>query len=723
VPTTLRVLIIEDSQDDALLLVRELERAGYKVAFERVETPDGMKRALDEKEWDVIISDYRMPRFSGLAALEITRKRGLDLPFIVVSGTIGEDTAVDTMKAGASDYVMKANLTRLAPAIERELGETRMRRARNRAEEELKISEEKYRTIIENVRDIIYTVSHDGIVTYVSPNVTYLGYKPEDIIGHRITDFIHSDDMERVLLDFDKMMHGNAEFITEFRLLKKDGSFIYAEEVSKAVREDGKITHLIGVIRDMTERKRIELEIAAWKQRYELIVSFSGQLVYDYDIPTGRIIWGGSIERVLGYFPGEMADDIDQWTEHIHPDDREEAMRLLKVAQDAGSIYETIYRFRRKDGGYIWMHDLGSFIKDTSGRAVRMLGMMADITEAKKSNDRLLSINRCFTSFTANVIENINRLASLCGELLGGDYALYNRIEAGLLCSIGRWHEPEDYDPVDKPEGHICYDVIQKGGEAVTAIRSLDQTIYKETDPNVRKYGLKTYIGRAVKCGNMSAGSLSVVYRKDYIPSEDDKKIMNIIASAIGIEEARRQAEQNLTVQRDMAQRYLDISEAIFVVIDADQRVSLINKKGCQILGYTEEEVIGANWFDTFLPEQNRQEQKKNFIMVINKDLDIRAAEHVEAMILTKSGAERILVWHNTLVLDTEGKITAMLGAGHDITEYRDMERELQKRLEDLEKFNRLVVGREMKMIELKKRVSELEEKLKAAGEGGAQQA
>ena len=133
----LRMLIVEDMEDDALLLVRALQRAGYDVIHERVDTAEDMMAALARQGWDIVVSDYSMPNFTGTGALALLKKSGLDIPFIFVSGTIGEDTAVAAMKAGAQDYIMKGNLARLIPAIERELGESKVRRERRRAEEQV----------------------------------------------------------------------------------------------------------------------------------------------------------------------------------------------------------------------------------------------------------------------------------------------------------------------------------------------------------------------------------------------------------------------------------------------------------------------------------------------------------------------------------------------------------------------------------------------------------
>jgi len=140
--TPLRVLIVEDSEDDAMLVLRELRRADYDLTSERVDTPEAMNAALDQQTWDIVLCDYAMPRFSMPAALAMVKEKGLDLPFIIVSGAIGEEAAVAAMRAGAHDYVMKGNLPRLVPAIERELREAEVRRERKQAEEGLKQSEE-----------------------------------------------------------------------------------------------------------------------------------------------------------------------------------------------------------------------------------------------------------------------------------------------------------------------------------------------------------------------------------------------------------------------------------------------------------------------------------------------------------------------------------------------------------------------------------------------------
>jgi two-component sensor histidine kinase/CheY-like chemotaxis protein len=149
--TPLHILIVEDSEDDALLLLRELRRGDYELTFARVDTPEAMQEALEREKWDLVISDYSMPQFSAPAALEVLQKSGRDLPFIIVSGTIGEDSAVAAMKSGAHDYLIKGKLARLLPAVERELREAQIRRERRKAQEQIEASLKEKEVLLKEI--------------------------------------------------------------------------------------------------------------------------------------------------------------------------------------------------------------------------------------------------------------------------------------------------------------------------------------------------------------------------------------------------------------------------------------------------------------------------------------------------------------------------------------------------------------------------------------------
>ena len=182
----LRVLIVEDSENYALLLEIALQRAGYDPVCVRVERPEDLDTALSTQTWDVVIADYVMPHFNGVEALAAVKAKGLDIPFIIVSGHITDDTAVAAMKAGAHDYVMKENLARLGPAVERELRETAVRREQRQAAERLKV-EQVFRQAIENsVPSGIAAVDLEGRQTYVNPAFcAMVGWNPQELVGAR----------------------------------------------------------------------------------------------------------------------------------------------------------------------------------------------------------------------------------------------------------------------------------------------------------------------------------------------------------------------------------------------------------------------------------------------------------------------------------------------------------------------------------------------------------
>ncbi|TAK29540.1 MAG: response regulator [Chloroflexota bacterium] len=196
----LRVLIVEDSEDDARLLVKFLTKQAIDVAAQRVDTAEAMQAALEEGPWDVILSDHNMPEFSAFDALDILKNSGLDVPFIIVSGLIGEEVAVEAMKAGAHDYIMKGKLARLVPAIERELRDANVRRERRQADEALRIAyaelEKRVKERTAELEAVLASIV-DGLVLYgKSGEILRMNATAERILGHAESE-IHMAFVER----------------------------------------------------------------------------------------------------------------------------------------------------------------------------------------------------------------------------------------------------------------------------------------------------------------------------------------------------------------------------------------------------------------------------------------------------------------------------------------------------------------------------------------------
>jgi two-component system sensor histidine kinase UhpB len=259
----LRVLLVEDYEDDALLLLRELRRGGYDPVYERVDTEEAMEAALEEREWDLVIADHSMPAFSSSAALELLRGKGFtDLPFIIVSGQIGEQVAVEAMKAGAQDYLMKDNLARLNTAIERELREAEVHRERRRAEEERLLAEEKYRSIFENAVEGIFQSTFDGRFVTANPALARMyGYdSPEDLFENvsNIAEQLYIDPERRA--EFNRLMRRDGFVLGfEVQMRRKDEGTMWASATARAIRDaEGRIVGYEGTVEDISVRKQAE---------------------------------------------------------------------------------------------------------------------------------------------------------------------------------------------------------------------------------------------------------------------------------------------------------------------------------------------------------------------------------------------------------------------------------------------------------------------------------
>ena len=272
----LRVLLVEDSENDAALLEIALVRFGFRPQCERVETADDLKTALDEQEWDVVIADYVMPRFDGLKALALVKEKGFDLPFIIVSGHITDDTAVAAMKAGAHDYVMKDNLARLGPAVERELRDAEVRHARRQTEKKL-WEEHEFRQAIENsVPSGIAVVNLEGRQTYVNPAFCQMvGWSEEELIGGKPPfPYWPPEEVEIISAALAQVVEGRAPRSgSELRLCRKNGTRFYVLNLVTALRDTfGNVSGWLSTITDITERKKAEDALRRSHEELELRV-------------------------------------------------------------------------------------------------------------------------------------------------------------------------------------------------------------------------------------------------------------------------------------------------------------------------------------------------------------------------------------------------------------------------------------------------------------------
>lgn len=356
----LRVLIVEDSEDDALLLVRRLQKAGYELNWERVDSPEDMRSALDLKTWDLVITDYVMPGFNALEALEILNQKGLDIPRIVVSGTIGEETAVATMRAGASDYLMKDNLQRLIPAIERELRDAEIRKERRRAQEALRESEERYRSLVENVDIGVTLIDPDHHIIMTNTAQSRMFEKPAgELVGKKC--FREFAGRETVC----PHCPGNRVTVSaepteiEIETTRRDGSALSLRmRTLHSLGEDGSTIGFIKVVENVTERKSLEEQLRQ-AAKMEAIGRLAGGVAHDFNNLLTAMI--GYSNLLLQQMPENGSN-------------REKVVQINRAATRAADLTRQLLAFSRKQVLDARVLDLNSVVGDFEKILRRLLG-------------------------------------------------------------------------------------------------------------------------------------------------------------------------------------------------------------------------------------------------------------------------------------------------------------------------------------------------------------
>ena len=266
----IRILLIEDSEDDALLTIRHIEAAGYLVSWQQVQTHDELLASLRES-WDIIISDYVIPGFSGIEALRTIRETGIDTPVIVVSGKIGEETAVETIKAGAGDYVMKSNLHRLASSIEREVAAAQSERDRKILEKALRASEIRYQNLVDSA-NVGIVVVQDGWLKYANPKVVEIcGYSLGELQTKHVLAFVLRGDRKKVLEQHGMQLAQKAapDASVVFRIADKFGKVRWIESSGVVIDWDDRPATL-NYLLDITERRQAEIRLSEMVQELQI---------------------------------------------------------------------------------------------------------------------------------------------------------------------------------------------------------------------------------------------------------------------------------------------------------------------------------------------------------------------------------------------------------------------------------------------------------------------
>jgi PAS domain S-box-containing protein len=544
---------------------------------------------------------------------------------------------------------------------------------RKQAEAALKENEENFRLMFDQAPLSYQSLDEHGC--FLDVNSTWLhavGYEREEIIGKWFGDFLAEPGPALFRQRFPMFKEIGEVHGVEFTMRRKDGTLMDVSFDGKVAHHlDGRFKQTHCIFADITESKQAETALKESESRYRSLFEHmpAGYAFCEmlYDERHQPVDWiylevNPAFERSTGLkdAAGKKVSELIPGIRETNPEVFEIYNRVAETGQPE--------RFEID----LTLLNLELDVSVFSPARGFFVATFEDITERRRATKRLAQLNQVFLSFGTDPVENINRLTALAGEITSATCALYNRLEDGMLHSIGQWQTPPDFCPTDKPEGHLCHDVIQRGGEDVFVVRDLQHTTYAQTDPNVSRYQLQTYIGVPVICAQNVVGSLCVAYQRDYEPTEDDQKVLGIISSAVAVEEARRGEETALRESEERYRLLADHSGDVIWRLNLDTlRFTYMSPSAFALTGFKPEEIMAMSLEDMMTPE--------SYLKIV-EEIPRRMAEcasgdpsaHVrtyEVELLCKNGTTVPVEVVTTLVKDETSGVIYVTGSSRNIVE------------------------------------------------------
>lgn len=390
-PQRLRILVLEDDPDDAELELKLLARAGFECEARRVDAASEFQAAVAAGGWDLVLADYSLPGFSGAEALAMVRAHDALVPFIFISGTLGEERAIESLRAGATDYVLKQNLARLAPSVRRALVEHDVRKEHVATQRALEASERRYRGIVEDQPELVCRFTRDGILTFVNRAFCrYFNRSAEALAGTSFLALFPHDEQETMLRKWLQLTPQRPIVQLEHRGRDAEGRLRWhGWSVRGLFEPNGALAEIQAVGRDVTELIETLDALRASEARFERVLSGATDGFWDWDLEENRVYYSPSFRAQLGFLDVEAFGSQYGFIESIHPDDRERAAAALRRAMEAGGEFREEFRLRQADGEYAWFLARGERVPGADGRASHFAGSITKATDRARMDESL----------------------------------------------------------------------------------------------------------------------------------------------------------------------------------------------------------------------------------------------------------------------------------------------------------------------------------------------
>jgi PAS domain S-box-containing protein len=618
----LHILHLEDEPDFAELVCSLFKEDKLDAEIKRVGDRASYKQLLEAEPFDAIISDYHLPKFTGLEAMAMARKQCPQTPFILVSGTIGEQAAIESLKAGAADYVLKQNPERLPSAVRRAVKEATEHARLREAEIEMARREKYFRTLTENSLDILCIISREGNLLYNSPSIeNVLGYKPEEVLGENAFSRVHAEDLPRAQEALQLALdHPERTVKVLLRYKNRAGEWRRLELVGRNRLDDPEINGVVASCRDVTDRWRAEEELRDSERQYRLLFHNNPNPVWVFDMETQAFLEVNEAAiQLYGYSREEF---LAMTISDIRPPEKETPNNA--AIQDATG-QGLVWRHQRKDGSYIDAEVVWTPMVFNDRFAA--LTMAVDVTERRREEHRnavfsKLSHRLSAATTAAEAAAIICEAADALFRWTEFALDLYDtaRDEVSSLLNITtvenrRVEIPPSPQP--KTANALIRRVISKGAELLTGA---------ETDD----YSAATMLA-PIRKGERVIGLLLIQNHRSGSYSERDLGMLQMLADQCAGALERVHAEQDL---RQTQQRFRDLFEnspdAIFVE-DLDSTVLDVNFAACVLHGLTREQLIGKNALDDLIPPARREAARGDFQKLVSGKLSWVEGESLTA--------------------------------------------------------------------------------------------